>query len=112
MRGQVISRPEAILLEGWSAVPTHGDKSGPLAYYRGMQLRRGPPLVRPPGPNPPAIRLLRAPTGATRTSRGWTLRRLFDSYTVRIVAGMLLVSIPLSIVLGFVMANWSAQTSV
>src|SRR3977135_2037162 len=77
-----------------------------------MQLSRGPPVVNPPGANPPALRLLKAPAGATGTPRGWTLRRLFDSYTVRIVAGMLLVSIPLSIVLGFVMANWSAQTSV
>jgi methyl-accepting chemotaxis protein len=93
-------------------VPTHGDKSGPLAYYEGMQLRRGPPAVLPPGINPPALRLVKAPPGATRAPQGWTLRRLYDSYTVRIVAGMLLVSIPLSIVLGFVMANWSAQTSI
>src|SRR3981081_2456708 len=78
----------------------------------GMQLRRGPPVVRPAGANPPAIRLLKAPKGAIGTSRRWTVRRLFDSYTVRIVAGMLLVSIPLSIVLGFVMANWSSQTSI
>ena len=68
--------------------------------------------MRPPGTNPPPIRLLKAPVGPSRTPRGWTVRRLFDSYTVRIVAGMLLVSIPLSIVLGFVMANWSAQTSI
>src|ERR1700687_1068438 len=77
-----------------------------------MQLRRGPPVVRPPGANPPALRVLKAPVGASRAPRGWSVRRLFDSYTVRIVAGMLLVSIPVSIVLGFVMANWSSQTSI
>jgi methyl-accepting chemotaxis protein len=36
----------------------------------------------------------------------------FNSYSIRIVAGLLLVSIPLSIVLGFVMSTWSAQTSI
>ena len=60
----------------------------------------------------PALRLLKAPIGAPRTPRGWTVRRLFESYTVRIVAGLLLVSIPTSILLGFVMARWSAQTSI
>jgi methyl-accepting chemotaxis protein len=69
-------------------------------------------VVRPLGANPPALRLLKAPIGASRMPRGWTVRRLFDSYTVRIVAGMLLVSIPVSIVLGFVMATWSSQTSI
>src|SRR3984893_995635 len=77
-----------------------------------MQLRRGPPAVRPPDVNTPALRVLKAPIGASRTPRGWSVRRLFDSYTVRIVAAMLVVSIPLSIVLGFVMANWSSQTSI
>jgi methyl-accepting chemotaxis protein len=36
----------------------------------------------------------------------------FDSYSFRIVAGLLLVSVPFSILLGFLMANWSAQTSI
>jgi methyl-accepting chemotaxis protein len=92
-------------------VLTHGDKSGAPAYYQGMQLRRGPPTVRLPAANTPSLRLVKAPAGATRAPRGWSLGRLFESYTVRIVAGMLLVTIPVSIVLGFVMANWSTQTS-
>jgi methyl-accepting chemotaxis protein len=36
----------------------------------------------------------------------------FDGYSFRIVAGLLLVSVPFSILLGFLMANWSAQTSI
>jgi methyl-accepting chemotaxis protein len=35
-----------------------------------------------------------------------------NSYSFRMVAGLLLVSVPVSIVLGLVMANWSAQTSI
>ena len=35
-----------------------------------------------------------------------------DGYFFRVVAGVLLVYVPVAIVLGFVMANWSAQTSV
>jgi methyl-accepting chemotaxis protein len=49
------------------------------------------------------------PLRARRGSRSW---KPLESYTLRVVAGMLLASIPLSIVLGFVMANWSAQTSI
>jgi len=35
-----------------------------------------------------------------------------DGYFFRLVAGVLLVYVPVAIVLGFVMANWSAQTSI
>ena len=35
-----------------------------------------------------------------------------DGYFFRVVAGVLLVYAPVAIVLGFVMANWSAQTSI
>jgi methyl-accepting chemotaxis protein len=35
-----------------------------------------------------------------------------DGYFFRVVAGVLLVYVPVAIVLGFVMANWSAQTSI
>jgi methyl-accepting chemotaxis protein len=35
-----------------------------------------------------------------------------DGYFFRVVAGVLLVYVPVAIVLGFVMANWSSQTSV
>lgn len=75
-----------------------------------MQLRRGPPpvpiLVVPQRP----LRLIEgAPQGAQRTG-GWKQWKAFDSYLVRVVAAMLLVSIPVSIALGFMVATWSAQT--
>jgi methyl-accepting chemotaxis protein len=38
--------------------------------------------------------------------------RSFDSYSVRAVAGVLLVSIPISIFLGFVTSNWIGQTTI
>src|SRR5713226_2263271 len=77
-----------------------------------MQLRRGPPQVRVPEIPTPALRLVKAPRSGTSTPRrrarwGWV-----DSYSIRVVAGLLLVSIPISIVLGLVMANWSAQTAI
>ena len=49
------------------------------------------------------------PVGTPRPRRSW---RAVDGYSFRAVAGLLLVSVPVSIVLGFVMANWSAQTSI
>jgi methyl-accepting chemotaxis protein len=56
--------------------------------------------------------VVKAPLPTSRAPRGWARLKLFNSYSFRIVAGLLLVSIPLSIVLGFVMSNWSAQTSI
>ncbi|HXC79097.1 MAG TPA: methyl-accepting chemotaxis protein [Candidatus Acidoferrum sp.] len=56
--------------------------------------------------------MLEAPVGPVRApqrGRGW---RSLDGYSFRAVAGVLLVSVPISILLGFVMANWSAQTSI
>ena len=41
----------------------------------------------------------------------WKDWKPFESYFVRLVAAMLLVSIPVSIALGFMVANWSAETS-
>jgi methyl-accepting chemotaxis protein len=76
-----------------------------------MQLRRGPPQVRPPDARPPALRLVKAPQ-ATSTSRRGKRWRWVDNYSIRVVAGLLLVSIPISIVLGFMMSNWSAQTAI
>jgi methyl-accepting chemotaxis protein len=40
------------------------------------------------------------------------MRWWVDSYSIRVVAGLLLVSIPIAILLGFVMATWSAQTAI
>ena len=90
---------------------THGDKPGRAAYYKDMQLRRGPPEPGPLDVRKPSLRLLKAPA-TTRTPRGWRGFGLFDGYSIRIVVGLLLVSVPLSIILGFVMSNWSAQTSI
>ena len=60
----------------------------------------------------PDLRVLQGPANDTARPRTWMRRRWFNSYSIRVVAGMLFVSIPLSIILGFVMANWSAQTSI
>ncbi|TMB87638.1 MAG: methyl-accepting chemotaxis protein, partial [Chloroflexi bacterium] len=76
-----------------------------------MQLRRGPPGARELDAKAPALRLVRAPTGAPRAPRGRRSWRRFDNYSLRIVAGALLVSVPTAVLLGFVMANWSTQTS-
>ena len=77
-----------------------------------MQLRRGPPEVPARPVQKPALRLVTTPAGTSRAPQGWNLWRAFDSYSVRIVVGVLLVSIPASILLGFVMANWSTQSSI
>ena len=90
---------------------THGDKTGHGAYYKSMQLRRRPPEARVHNAKAPALRLVKAPIGATPAPRGWMRRRLLDSYFVRVVAGVLLVSIPLTIVVGLVMSNSSTQAS-
>ena len=49
---------------------------------------------------------------AAQPPRGWRRFKPFNGYAIRIVAGLLLVSIPLSILLGFLMSSWSAQTSI
>src|SRR5216683_6337901 len=77
-----------------------------------MQLRRGPPPVRTPDARTPALRLIKAPERAIRTSGRGARWRWVDSYSLRVVAGVLIVSIPISVVLGFVMSNWSAQTAI
>jgi methyl-accepting chemotaxis protein len=60
----------------------------------------------------PAIHLKSIPSRATSTPSGWKLSRSFDSYSVRAVAGVLLVSIPISVFLGFVMSNWIADSTI
>ena len=50
-----------------------------------------------------------APRAAARAPRKWGP---LDAYSLRAVAGLLLVSVPVSILLGFAMANWSSQTSI
>src|SRR5580765_4180106 len=77
-----------------------------------MQLRRGPPPVRLVDAKTPALRLVKAPRGPVGARPGRGAWRQLNSYTFRIVAGALLVSVPTAVILGFVMANWSAQTSI
>ncbi len=58
------------------------------------------------------LRVLEAPGGPTRApQRRWGWMSV-DGYFLRVVAGVLLVYVPVAIVLGFVVANWSAQTSI
>src|SRR5450759_2790233 len=77
-----------------------------------MQLRRGPPGARLPVAHVPALRLVKPPAARLRAPAGWSAWTPYNNYTLRVVAGIMLVSIPLSIILGFVISNWSAQTSI
>ncbi|MHB8588321.1 MAG: methyl-accepting chemotaxis protein [Candidatus Dormibacteraceae bacterium] len=76
-----------------------------------MQLRRGPPGAHLPVARAPALRLVKVPADI-RAPTGWRDWTSFSRYTLRVVAGIMLVSIPLSIILGFVISNWSAQSSI
>lgn len=91
---------------------THGDKTRAPAYLKSMQLRRGPPGPQLPIAHVPALRVVNAPPRAVRVRQGWRAWKPFDSYSLRVVAGILLVSIPLSIILGLVVSNWSVQNSI
>ncbi|HEY1162943.1 MAG TPA: hypothetical protein VGF78_07745, partial [Candidatus Dormibacteraeota bacterium] len=55
---------------------------------------------------------MEVPRGPVRTSRARRIWKSFDGYSLRAVAGLLLVSVPVSIVLGFVMSNSSSQLSI
>ncbi len=77
-----------------------------------MQLRRGPPEGSALDSPKPTLRLVAAPKGAVRAPKTWWSWRTFDSYSVRAVAGLLLVSIPVSVLLGYVMSNSSASISI
>ncbi|MEP6752844.1 MAG: methyl-accepting chemotaxis protein [Candidatus Dormiibacterota bacterium] len=74
-----------------------------------MQLRRGPPPIRVLDDQPPTVRVARGYPAAElppRTRR-WSS---WDSYFFRVVAGSVAVTIPIAVILGFVMSNWSTQT--
>ncbi len=77
-----------------------------------MQLRRGPPGTPLPAVRVPALRLIKPSAGPIRVPGGSRAWKPLESYYLRVVAGILLVSIPISILLGFVVSNWSAQTSI
>ena len=77
-----------------------------------MQLRRGPPPTPLPVTHVPPLRLVRAQPVAARTPRRGRLWKPLKGYSIRVVAGMLLISIPLMVALGLVISTWSTQTSV
>ena len=77
-----------------------------------MQVRHIPPHVRVLDDRSPPLRLTSASPRPANTPPGWNPLRSFNSYSVRAVAGVLLVSIPISIVLGFVMSNWIGETAI
>jgi len=77
-----------------------------------MQVRLSPQPVRVLDDRSPPLRLTNAPFGVTSAPRGWKPLRSLDNYAVRAVAGVLLVSIPISIILGLVSSNWIAETSI
>jgi methyl-accepting chemotaxis protein len=90
----------------------HGDNALLRAYYRSMQLRRGPPSERELDSHSPQLHLIKAPKGPFRTPSRRLTWRSFDAYSVRAVAGLLLVSIPVSVLLGLVVSNFTTQTSI
>jgi methyl-accepting chemotaxis protein len=77
-----------------------------------MQLRRGPPPTPLSVVHVPPLRLIKAPQAAVRAPSGWRASNPLKSYTIRVVAAVLLIVVPLSVVLGLVISNWSSQTSI
>jgi methyl-accepting chemotaxis protein len=100
-------------LQGHGAVPSYGDNPALRAYHQRIELRRAPP--RPPAAtgNAPIVSILKpVRTGDAVASRGWFRPAWMGSYFLRVLAGALLVSIPVSVFLGFLVSNWSGQTSI
>src|SRR5260370_16653299 len=77
-----------------------------------MQLGGGRPTNTPAAPQSPPLRLIKAPLGAARAPRAGGLWKPLKSYSIRVVAAMLLVTIPLFVTLGVVIQSWSTQTSI
>ena len=75
-----------------------------------VQLRRKPPVPGRIDSSIPALRLVKAPKITPIKPRGWKRLGSADSASVRIVGGLLLVSIPTSILLGFLLSGWNTQT--
>src|SRR5260370_42143379 len=75
-----------------------------------MQLRRGPAQVNAPDARTPALRLVTTPSEPVRAPRRGRRWAWIDSYSIRVMAGILLVSIPISVVLGLGVDNWNTQT--
>ncbi len=77
-----------------------------------MELRRAPPRLPAAKGKAPIVRVLKpAPAGLSDVGRRWKRPAWMGSYFLRVLAGALIVSIPVSVILGFLVANWSAQTS-
>lgn len=77
-----------------------------------MELRRAPP--RPPAAKgkAPIVRVLKpAPADLSDVHERWNRPAWMDSYFLRVLAGALIVSIPVSVILGFLISSWSVQTS-
>ena len=100
-------------MQGHRAVLSYGDNPAVRAYHQSIELRRAPP--RPPAAkgNAPIVRILNpVPTGDPAAPGRWTRQAWTGSYFLRVLAGALVVSIPVSVFLGFLVSNWSAQTSI
>src|SRR5260370_33981878 len=65
-----------------------------------VQLRRKPPVGGRLDPSIPALRLVKAPKITPIKPLGWKRLGSFDSESVRIVAGLLLLSDPTAILRG------------
>jgi methyl-accepting chemotaxis protein len=77
-----------------------------------VQLPITSPVLNRRGARTPALRLLTPPARTPIAPRGWRRLRSSDSFTLRIVAGLLLVSIPTSVILNFVISSWSLQSNI
>jgi methyl-accepting chemotaxis protein len=77
-----------------------------------MQLRRGPPPTPLSVAHVAPLRLVQSPPAAVRAPGAWSLSKALKSYSIRVVAAVLVILVPLSVVLGLVISNWSSQTSI
>jgi methyl-accepting chemotaxis protein len=99
-------------LQGRGAVLSYGDNPPRLAYASGMELRRAPPRLPAAKGNAPIVTILKpARAGDPGTPKRWHRPDWMGSYFLRVLAGVLLVSVPISVFLGFLVSNWSAQTT-
>lgn len=77
-----------------------------------MELRRGPPGLRQPEKPATNIRVLKTTHGAGLTSPNpWGRLRSVDSYFVRVLAAALALTIPIGVLLGFLVSNFAVELS-
>ena len=65
---------------------THGDKADRRAYYKSMQLRRGPPEALVVNAHTPALRVIKAPPGGVRAPRRERRWKSLNSFSFRVGA--------------------------